>query len=121
MSDEIRQRIEKLIGEGPSESVGQAGWQIVRSDFLLWRTQLIDRLTEESCLVYSPDGEYFGIAKDSADKVVGVLIDCQPIKRGVRKSEIVKCLTERNGVDFGLSIPLKQLADRIEREGIIND
>lgn len=113
MSD-IRERIEKLIAKPSFAFCDDDADKL--ENWSNWHKALIDRLTEESCLLYSPDGQHFGIAQDKHDKVVGVLIDCQPIRKGVTKTELVEFL---KGIH--LSKVENELLARIESEGIINE
>ena len=114
MSDDIKARIEKLIGEAPKhfKEFGRIlEVENVSQDWHIWRMRLIERLAKDA-----------QIAKDS--KYSWLTLDIQPIKRGVTKSEIVEMLRtpvvfESNGV-FTFQ-PLQHLADRIEREGVRDD
>jgi hypothetical protein len=112
---DIRERIEKLIGPRPSSTYHDTHW-------VQWHEQLINRLAKSARIRYGyehKDGWF--LKRENDHTTSAIMLDFQPIKRGVTKAEIIKELRERNGIDFGLSVPLKDLADRIESEGIIND
>jgi hypothetical protein len=105
---EIKSRIEQLVGYGP-----QPTGNSIYLDWLGWRTDLINRLTEQAKVVYGYGNNlYTRDHHESCDGLSGILLDIQPIKRGVTKAEIIRYLRCAN------CQPDEDLATRIEREGI---
>lgn len=112
MNDDIKARIEKLIGGGLqcSAAMGYAAREH-NYDWQDWRTQLIDRLAKDAKVLYGDDAQGFFGVYDTSCMYSVLTLDIQPIKRGVTKKEIVALLRSVAGNSL--------IADRIEREGIV--
>lgn len=119
----LRERIEKLIGDLPTFVSPDQYYRPTMSvdTYVEWRTSIIDRLCESSKVVHTANNAaWWATPQDMAhDTHTAILLDIQPIQRGVTKEEIVNLL--RGGCAASTcfeSSSAKELADRIEREGI---
>lgn len=108
------------MGSGPSEiyyanHVAEMAWN-------RWRSNIIDRLAEQATILEVNHGYIHGLMNgpktEVSDKGTVICLDYQPIKRGVTKAEIVAFLKSPKSISSGYLD--KDLADRIEREGIID-
>jgi hypothetical protein len=107
MNQEVRDRIEKLVGKRPCWS-----WSDDRLDDWYW--SVINRLAKNTQVMTGQDGDAFGVVPaDDYDTHTALVLDIQPIKRGVTKREILKYLRREDSW-----MEDKEMADRIEREGI---
>lgn len=115
-----RERIEKLVGSPHHHAISYPGYRelaeikAINTTWLEWRESLIERLSGSAVVVYG--NEHIGWDDNhlKLDDKSALLIDVQPLKRGVSKAEIVEHL--RGNSTRGLD---KELAARIEAEGII--
>jgi hypothetical protein len=123
---EIRDRIEKFIGDAPDffpvpiKDDKGAYMPLISSEkiFNNWRDDLIERLANQAKIVgcYYTDGDYIGtapVANDPRDTHTCIAIDFQPTRKGVTKSELINHLNNTVGC--------AEMARRIESEGIISD
>lgn len=144
MTPDIKERLSELIGEMPPTdinygtilnitncsngylSTANSSGNYYYSTGLMkrWRAQLIERLAKDASILSGHifDGKHFckdWIIADSDDdhtklNATCLALDFQPIKRGVSKDEIINCLRNEGNLKAQ-----DELADRIEREGIV--
>ncbi|CAK0739414.1 hypothetical protein CCP2SC5_1020002 [Azospirillaceae bacterium] len=123
MSDDIKARIERLIGDGPEGSFSVYGdddtykaVQTMALGWIKWRESLIDRLANSAEIMTGQNGDAFGVVPSyTFDTHSALVLDIQPISRGVSKDEIVKLL--KSGKD-AWPTEMFTLADRIEKFGV---
>jgi hypothetical protein len=124
MSD-IKSRLLHLLGPGPM-------WQPTNSDrtmydgdaeiqFNKWRDALVDQLAKHVIYTHgfqiedADNAWVFGETSSDDDTHSALLLDIQPIKRGVTKSSIIAALYDPQAYDR------VEMAERIRNEGIINE
>lgn len=100
MNDEIRARIERMIGKGPLAVMNDRnGFWIAKGDFEEWRMELVNRIVKDAHI--AADSLYTWIELDVQKKVLGVSVE--ELARQLRSSGLIESCV---------------LADRLEREGV---
>lgn len=144
MTPDIKERLSELIGELPAADYMLTGGYSFTygktsggcatfkdkpmyepATIETWRTQLIEKLTKDArVLLHDKDFAEEFYDSDGAEFTHTVIcLDMQPIRKGVTKNEILKFLKSK--IDMELSFgnitdgDAKDLADRIEKEGIV--
>lgn len=126
---EIKERISKLIGDGPDTdpAVGYIA-RDVHDVWYRWRGALIDRLASQAKTVYfSQEQGYLSEEQENCDTHSALILDIQPIRKGVTKAELIEvlddalCLARVDDREGKFYANIKRVLDKLNIEGIIND
>ena len=108
-----------MIGAGPQIGPNEyAALSTFKRAWEDWRQCLIDRLAKDARIMTGHPDDSFGVVyDDNRDTHSALILDVQPLNRGVSKQEIINVLRHCPYQIRGL----EEMANRIERFGIQNE